>query len=133
MGVASSSNSASVASSIANSVKNSTVISNSAIQKSINKINMYNCDIATPNGKVTFEIQQSAWQRNKQSIAVAGNTSLKNTASQSAVQSATSKLGSLGIGAANASNAINMMANISNTIVNTVTTNQSSIQLLIII
>lgn len=128
MGVASSSNSANVASSIANSVKNSTVISKTAIQDSVNNINMYNCKVKTPNGKVTFQIQQSAYQRNQQSIDVSADTSLKNTASQSAVQSATSKLGSLGIGAANASNSINMMANISNNIVNAVTSNQRSVQ-----
>lgn len=127
MGAAISSNSASVASSISNTVKNSTVISQQQSQTAVNNINLQGCTIDAA-GKVTFTIQQSAYQRNQQTSAVQATTSLKNTASQSAVQAATSKMGSLGIGFAEASNSVNMMANISNTIVNTVSNAQSSIQ-----
>jgi len=124
MGASQSSNVTNVATNIANTIQNSTSINltQQNAQQNVIAINP-GCNINAKS--LSLKIQATTKLRQDQVSNVSGQSSLKNNIAQSAIQSATSKVGSLGIGYASASNAVNMLCNATNTVVNTVDTKQN--------
>lgn len=118
MGAAQSSNVANVAANIGNTIHNSTNINDEQMNAEKNTIDIKQCDITADSFSASIVSRANLVQR--QITDVDGQNSLKNSVTQSALQSATSKVGSLGIGYANASNAVNMLTNVTNNVINQV-------------
>tara|TARA_Y100001970_G_C14243987_1_gene866761 strand:- start:1550 stop:3601 length:2052 start_codon:yes stop_codon:yes gene_type:complete len=125
MGGAQSSNVTDVATNIGNTIQNSTSINQELINNRYDSISFYGCDMHSTNGKFATKIWATANIRQSQVNHVNGKANLANSVAQSAIQSATSKVGSLGIGYANASNAVSMLCNVTNDVVQQVCAQES--------
>jgi len=125
MGASQSSNVTNVATNIGNTIQNSTSINQELISNVQNSINFYGCDMQSTNGHFAATIYATAKLRQSQVNNVNGKANLANSVAQSAIQSATSKVGSLGIGYASASNAVSMLCNVTNDVVNKVSAQES--------
>jgi len=121
MGAASSSNAVEAVSAVTNSVVNSTTANSQQINNVQSNVDFNNCLV-----KLTgdFNVKEAATvsTTNKQIAQAKSNTSLQNDISQSILQEATSKIGSMGIGYANASNSASVFASASSDITNDVLT-----------
>lgn len=118
MGAAQSSNVANVATDIGNTIHNSTNINDEQMNAEKNTIDIKQCTITADSFSASIVSRANLVQR--QITSVDGQNNLQNSVTQSALQSATSKVGSLGIGYANASNAVNLLTNITNNVIDQV-------------
>ena len=126
MGAAQSNNVSDIASSLSNTIKNSTEINSQQINTLRTNVYFNNCIIKS-GGKIYFDLYSQSTLRSKQLGNVDNTNSLANTIAQEALQKAMSKIGSLGIGYANASNYCNMTSSINNDVINTITQTSSQI------
>lgn len=127
MGAAQSSNVASAVSNVASFISNSTVANVAQAQEIQNSTDFTNCDVKLSGDlnitDVTNVIQQST------QIAYAKNdASVANNIQQQMLQEATSQVGFLGIGYADANNSCNEMVNASSNISNAMTTSASQFE-----
>lgn len=120
MGAAQSSNAASAIANVSNFVNNSTTASSSAVSQIQDVISLENCQI---NLAGDFNAKESAtlMQKNNQIIAAKQDSNVTNNIAQQLNQTATSTVGSLGIGYADASNSASEMVNDTNQIINAMT------------
>ena len=104
-------------SNVMNYVQQSTTADADAVSSIENIINISNCYIEL---KEDFDVQTSATviQTANQVLVSTQNATVQNDIQQKMVQEATSKLGSLGIGYASATNETSMLCNVTNQIVN---------------
>lgn len=126
MGAAQSSNVSDIASSLSNTIKNSTEVNSQQINKVKTDIDFKDC-IVKSGAKIFIDLYTQSTLRSKQLAEVDNTNSLANTIAQEALQKAMSKIGSLGIGYANASNYCNMTSSINNDVINTIS--QTSTQI----
>ena len=117
MGGAQSTNVTNVATNIGNTIQNSTTINEEIINNIQNTITFAHCDMHSTNGHFAATIYATTKLRQAQVTHVNGKANLANNIAQSAIQSATSKVGSLGIGYSSASNAVNMLCNVTNNVI----------------
>lgn len=125
MGAASSSNIASAVTNVVNQVSNSTVANSSQVQNISDTITLHNCFIKTKNFNATAT--GTAIQKSSQIATALQNTHVKNDLQQKLLQTATSAVGSLGIGYSDANNSAFMMANSSTDISNQMSTSSNQL------
>jgi hypothetical protein len=119
MGSAQSNNVTDIASNLSNTIKNSTEINSQQINKVKTDIWFVDC-IVQSGAKILIDLYSQSTLRSEQLSSVDNTNSLANTIAQQALQQAMSKIGSLGIGYANASNYCNMTSSINNDVINTI-------------
>ena len=117
MGAVNTKNVSEAVSNVMNYVQQSTTADADAVSSIVNIINVSNCYIEL---KEDFDVQTSATviQTANQVLVSTQNATVQNDIQQKMVQEATSKLGSLGIGYASATNQTSMLCNVTNQIVN---------------
>lgn len=118
MGAAQSSNVANATTQITDYVQNSAEVDNSQIQNIEQNINLKGCEIIA-SGNVNITSLATTVAENHQLNQALNNTSINNQIQQKMLQAASSTVGSMGVGYADASNSASMYANSSSTIVNT--------------
>ncbi len=118
MGAAISSNTASAITNVLNYVQQSTNTNTNAVSSIQDNVNFNNCYIDLT-GDFSIETAATVSQTANQIVSAAQNTTLQNDIVQKMLQEATSKVGSLGIGYAEATNATSQLCNITNQILNT--------------
>lgn len=125
MGAATSSNAAQAITDITNQVSNSTSATNNQISNVSNNIQLNQCYIG---GDFNATVQASVIAKSNQLVKALQQASVQNDITQQVLQTATSKVGSLGVGYASASNSASEMVNSSTTIINamSVVSNQSA-------
>lgn len=116
MGAASSKNVAESIANVMNMVQNSTIASTTGVQNLTNSINLNNCTIRL---QKNFNVDAMATnsQKSSQILSATQDTTLTNTIQQAMVQEAVSKVGSLGIGYASASNTASQLSNTTNQVI----------------
>lgn len=124
MGQAESSNVAQAISNVSNYVSQSTVANASQANDIAQSINLSNCTIDVV-GNFTATESSTVLQSNNQITSATQDTSLNNNIAQQMLQQATSKVGTLGLGYADASNSASEMVNDTNQIIDTMTTSVS--------
>jgi len=126
MGGSISSNTAKVVSNVSSSVTNSVQPSVDTSAKNSNEINLNNCNIDVGNDFVIKQLNDVS-TKSKQLVTSLQQTQVDNEISQKMVQEATSTVGSLGVGFADANNYVSTMSNLSTKVKNSleakVTTN----------
>lgn len=127
MGAAQSSNVADVATNMGTTISNSTVINQEQTNSVKNTISMDGCKIEAQ--ALYARIYASSRLMQSQITRVSGNNQLVNTVAQTAMQSAASKVGSLGIGYASANNSVNMLCNVTNNVIQKLTDSKSQTSL----
>ena len=120
MGAAQSSNVASAVQNVVNYVDNSTVANSTQVSNLQQKMELNNCFIQTDD--LTFKSAANLAVKNSQIAKALQNADIQNDLQQTVLQEAISKVGSLGIGYASASNSASMLVNSSNTIKNAMST-----------
>jgi hypothetical protein len=120
MGAAQTSNAASAVANVANFVNNSTTANSSAVNDVEQQMKFTNCYIKL-SGDFNAKSSATLVQKNNQIIAAKQDTNVVNNIAQQLSQQATSKVGSLGIGYADASNSASEMVNDTNQIINAMT------------
>jgi hypothetical protein len=115
MGAAESKNVADAVANVVNSVSQSTTADTAQIDKTSQTISLNNCYIG---GNLNAKEQAEIMVKNTQILKAQQDTNLKNNIQQQMLQSASSTVGSLGVGYADASNSVNTMVNTTNTIIN---------------
>ena len=113
MGAAISSNTASAITNVLNYVQQSTNTNTNAVSSIQDNVNFNNCYIDLT-GDFSIETAATVSQTANQIVSAAQNTTLQNDIVQKMLQEATSKVGSLGIGYAEATNATSQLCNITN-------------------
>lgn len=117
MGAAVSSNVSDQISSITNNISQNTVVNQTQIDNTSSAINLTQCNI-TSGGSVNMSILNKNIQTAKQIVSATQNATVTNDIQQKLLQEASSTVGALGIGFADASNSSSQMANSSTTISN---------------
>lgn len=117
MGAATSSNAVKAVSDVTNSVTNATTANANQVSKMKNSDVFSNCNVIL-SGDLTIDQTATLSQVSKQIASASSNTSFNNLISQTILQEASSTVGSMGVGYANASNSASVFANSSNTISN---------------
>ena len=125
MGSSSSKNLANATSEVANSISNSTNVSNQQISSNLQNVTFFGCDVKAE--YININLFTQAFFQNKQIINAKSSSALANSVQQQALQSAISKVGSMGVGFASAVNNTNMFCSINNDVINQIS--QSSKQL----
>lgn len=125
MGGAQSSNVAQATSEIANKVSDTTSVNTTQLNNQNQQISLWQCMIKLSED-FNFRAVATADLRNKQITHVNSNTNFNNSVQQSVIQEAISKVGSMGVGYAQATNNTSIFCSISNEILKTV--NQSASQ-----
>ena len=125
MGAAQSSNVAQATSEIANKVSDTTSVNTTQLNSQTQQINLWQCMIKLSED-FNFKAVATADLRNQQITDVNSNTNFNNSVQQSVIQEAISKVGSMGVGYAQATNNTSIFCSISNDILKTV--NQSANQ-----
>jgi hypothetical protein len=115
MGAAASSNAVSAVTNVTNSVSQSTTADSDQVNSVTQDIIIDQCDISAKNN-IDFGQVAKTSVKNSQILKAIQNSSIQNKIAQKLAQEATSKIGSLGIGYASASNDVNTMANATTTI-----------------
>jgi hypothetical protein len=115
MGAAESKNVAEAVADVTNSVSQSTQADSTQVDQISNNISLSGCQIF---GNLDVNAVSTSLVTNQQILKASQNTNLKNNIQQQMLQSASSKVGAMGIGYATASNAVSTMVNDTNTIVN---------------
>jgi len=124
MGQAESSNVAQAVSNVSNYVSQSTKANAAQANAIAQSINLSNCTIEVV-GNFTATESSTVLQTNNQITSATQDTSLNNNIAQQMLQQATSKVGTLGLGYADASNSASQMVNDTNQIVDAMTTSAS--------
>ena len=119
MGAAVSSNVASAVSEVSNNITNSTSVNSEQYNEQSNYFITNKCNITLSGDFNISAIAQTA-VRNKQILHVKSQTSLHTSIQQSVLQTALSKIGSLGIGFADATNSTSLFCQITNDVINSV-------------
>jgi hypothetical protein len=127
MGAAESSNVSSVVTNVSNYVSNSTKADTSQISNIANNVIIDQCNIRL-SGDFQTNSMATVIETSNQIVSAVQNTNMKNNIQQQMLQEATSKVGFLGIGYADASNSSNEMINSTNSVTDQVgvTANQYS-------
>lgn len=117
MGAANTKNVSSAVSNVMNYIQQSTNADSDAVSTIQNTISINNCYIEL---KEDFDVKTSAtvMQTANQVLVATQNATVTNDIQQKMIQEATSKMGSLGIGYASATNETSMLCNVTNQIVN---------------
>lgn len=118
MGVASSKNVASAVANVLNYVQNSTTASADGVNYLKNNTTFKDCTVIL-SGDLNVENYATISQTSTQILTATQDTSIQNDIQQKMLQEAVSKVGSLGIGYADASNTASMLCNVTNNIINT--------------
>ena len=118
MGAAKSKNVADAVTDVMNFVQNSTQADSSTVSNIENFITLNNCYIKLT-GDFSVTTQATVMQQSSQILVATQDSTVKNDIVQKMLQEATSKVGSLGIGYAEASNQVSMMCNVTNKIIQT--------------
>jgi hypothetical protein len=118
MGVAHSDNVAQAITNISNYVTNSTSADQTQVNQISQKVNLDQCKLIATDGDFTTDMVANCRQVSSQISNAKSSTSLDNNVQQKMLQEATSKVGTLGIGYASASNSTNQMVNLTNSIKN---------------
>ena len=121
MGAAQSSNVASAVQNVVNYVDNSTVANSNQINNVESEVNFKKCFVQVDENFNVRNVANLA-VKNSQIAKALQNANIKNDLQQTVLQEAMSKVGSLGIGYASASNSASMLVNSSNTITNAMST-----------
>lgn len=124
MGAAQSSNVSESVADIANFVQQSTTANASQTNANYNKVNFENCNIDIGND-ITIEEKQTLAEQNYQIVKAKQNANLMNNIQQQALQSAMSKVGTLGIGYADAQNSATQIINSTSQIIDDMVTSAS--------
>jgi len=126
MGAAQTKNSSEIIASISNFVDNSTTVNSNAVNDVRNRVELNECKLKA--GEVNIETISKSVQKNNQIVNAKQDANLNNNIQQKMLQESLSKVGSLGLGFANASNSTTVIANASNEIINAmnVSSNQYS-------
>jgi hypothetical protein len=119
MGMAESKNVAEAVANVSNFVTNSTTANQSQVNQLVQDVSFTKCVVK---GNVNADEVASTVQRNTQIAKAVNNTAINNNIQQQMTQSATSKVGTLGIGYASASNSANQLINDTNSIANSIQT-----------
>lgn len=122
MGSAQSSNVASAVSNVSNFVSNSTTANTAQVNSIQDLINLNNCQIDLQ-GDFNVATTSTILQQNTQVFTAKQDANVANNIQQQMLQEATSKVGMLGIGFANANNSCSEMVNATSTISNAMTDN----------
>lgn len=127
MGAAQTRNSSEVIANISNFVDSSTTVNSNAVNNVRNSIALYECSLKAKQD-VNIETVSKSVQKNNQIVKAKQDANLNNNIQQKILQESLSKVGSLGIGFASASNSTTVIANASNEIINAmnVSSNQYS-------
>ena len=118
MGASKSKNVADAVTDVMNFVQNSTQADSSTVSNIENFITLNNCYIKLT-GDFSVTTQATVMQQSSQILVATQDSTVKNDIVQKMLQEATSKVGSLGIGYAEASNQFSMMCNVTNKIIQT--------------
>lgn len=121
MGGAQSSNVASAVQNVVNYVDNSTVANSSQVSNVAQKTSFSRCFVKS-DGDFYVKSAANLAVKNSQIAKALQNADIQNDLQQTVLQEAISKVGSLGIGYASASNSASMLVNSSNTIKNAMST-----------
>lgn len=119
MGGAVSTNTASAIANASNFVQNSTTANTQQANHISSTTEIQNCSLVAT-GDVDFTFVSDVVLKSQQILGAKNDSDLQNNTTQTILQEATSKVGALGVGYANASNAVNVMANSTNTVINSV-------------
>jgi hypothetical protein len=117
MGAAESNNVSEAVTNVSNFVNNSTTANSSAISQITNDTKFEDCKVNL-SGNLDVNTMSKVTQRNNQIIDAKQDSNVLNNIQQQSLQQASSKVGSLGIGYASASNAANQTVNATNSIIN---------------
>ena len=120
MGAAHSSNVADAVTNVVNNISQETTTNNTQVQNIRQSASFINCN--TQAGSLNIKESATTVQKSNQIASALQNTHVKNDLQQKLLQAATSTVGSLGIGFADASNSASMMANASTNISNEMNT-----------
>ena len=121
MGGAMSSNVASAVSEVSNSISNTTSVNTDQLNEQTNQFISNHCLIKL-SGDLNINAVTETSIKNDQITKVNSKTNFNNNIQQSVLQTALSKIGSLGIGFAEATNNTNLFCQITNDVVNSVST-----------
>jgi len=116
MGVAQSKNVASAVSNVANYVQNSTSGVTNTTSINVSKVDISKCFIQLEND-FNVKTASNIVQQSNQIISALQNSTVKNDIQQKMLQEATSKVGTLGVGYASATNQSSMLCNVTNNII----------------
>jgi hypothetical protein len=116
MGSAQTKNSSEVIANISNFVDNSTTVNSNAVNDVKNRVEVTTCHLKADD--INIETISKSVQKNNQIVKAKQDANLNNNIQQKMLQESLSKVGSLGIGFANASNSTTVIANSSNEIIN---------------
>ena len=119
MGAAVSSNVAQATSEVANSIANSTSVNSSQLNDTSSSVNLWNCSIDVQKD-FNITAAQEVFLKNEQITKVSSQSTLSNQVQQSVLQNAISKIGSMGVGFAEAINNTSEFCSISNNVINNV-------------
>lgn len=117
MGAAESKNAAEAVTNVSNFVDNSTKASTTQVNQVSNDISINQCSLSI-GGDFNVEASADVSVKSAQMVQAKSDTSLQNNIEQKMMQEATSTVGSMGVGYANASNSVSMMANSTNKVTN---------------
>jgi hypothetical protein len=120
MGAAQSNNVATAISNVSNFVSSSTVANNAQASDIKSKVFLGNCTVKL-SGDVNFIANSKLMQQNNQIVMARQNSAVTNNLSQQMLQTATSTVGSMGIGYADASNSASETVNNTNQVINAMT------------
>lgn len=127
MGAAQTKNSSEVIANVANFVSDSTTVNSNAVNDVKNSVQLNNCKLKAEQD-INIESISNSVQKSNQIVKAKQDANLNNNIQQKMLQESLSKVGSLGLGFANASNSTSVIANSSNEIINAmnVSSNQYS-------
>lgn len=121
MGAAKSSNTASAFVGVSNFVANSTNATTSQVNNDVNSIVLKHCNIEAGQD-VNIGAKTKISIQNSQIAAAKQDANVQNNIAQKMLQTATSTVGSMGVGYAEASNNVSVACNVSNDVMNTMST-----------
>ena len=122
MGGAQTKNTADLSSSVSNYVSQSTTTSNDQVFDVSNQMALNGCDVG---GDVNYKAAATIVAKNRQISTAMQDSSVANTISQQLDQNASSTVGSLGIGFADASNSLSMSTKLTNKVSNAMQTSSN--------
>ena len=116
MGAAQSSNVAQATSNVATDISSSTSVNSYQLNNGVTGVNLWHCNILL-HGDFNVQAMQNVYLKNSQITNVKNSSSLHNNVQQSVLQNAISKVGSMGVGFAQAINNTSLFCNISNNVI----------------
>ena len=125
MGASQSSNVSQAVTNVSNFVQNSTSANANQVSDISNNVDLNKCTIILE-GDFDIKAYSNEMQQSTQISTAKNDTNLSNNIQQQMLQEATSKVGTLGIGYADASNSASELVNSTNSIINSI--NESAVQ-----